>query len=233
VNEVIRNVPASDPAIVAQLRTLGVATVHEAMGRVGLMRPYMRPLSEGSQIAGRAITVLLPPGDNWMIHVACEVCSPGDVLIASVTSENTDGMVGDLLVTLMQAKGLSGLVIDAGCRDVRQIRQMGFPVWAKAISAQGTVKATPGSVNVPVICAGASVNPGDIVVADDDGVVVVPHASAARVARLAQERCDREETARKRMAAGGPAIGATGTMRQKLIDMGVVWRDDREAAASE
>ncbi|HVZ45214.1 MAG TPA: 4-carboxy-4-hydroxy-2-oxoadipate aldolase/oxaloacetate decarboxylase [Ramlibacter sp.] len=222
---VIRQLPPADPAVVEHLRMLGVATVHEAMGRVGLMRPHMRPLFDGAQVAGRAVTVLTTPGDNWMIHVACEVCAPADVLVVACTADSTDGMVGDLLATLMQARGVSGLVLDAGCRDVRQIRAMKFPIWSKAISAQGTVKATLGAVNVPVVCAGAAVQAGDVIVADDDGVVVVPHARAAEVARAAQERSDREETARVRMAAGGPAAAAMGAMRQRLVDLGMVWVD--------
>ncbi len=224
-NVVVRHIPSTPPELVEKLRSLGVATVHEAMGRIGLMRPVMRPLIEGMQMAGRAVTVLSTPGDNWMIHVACEVCSPGDVLVVAATSETTDGMVGDLLVTLMRAKQISGLILDAGCRDVRQIRAMKFPVWSKAISAQGTVKATPGSVNVPVVCAGASVTPGDIIVADDDGVVVVPHGVAAEIAIAAQQRCDREEVARLRMASGGPALGASAPMLQRLAEMGLVWID--------
>jgi 4-hydroxy-4-methyl-2-oxoglutarate aldolase len=222
---VFRHIPSVDPSVVERLRTLGVATVHEAMGRVGLMRPHMRPLFEGAQVAGRAVTVLTTPGDNWMIHVACEVCGPGDVLVVACTADSTDGMVGDLLATLMQARGVTGLVLDAGCRDVRQIRAMKFPVWSRAISAQGTVKATPGAVNVPVVCAGTAVQPGDVIVADDDGVVVVPNLRAAEVASAAQERSDREEVARVRMAAGGPAAAAMGAMRQRLIDMGMVWVD--------
>lgn len=231
-NVVIRRIAPADPELVRRLGALGVATVHEAMGRVGLMRPVMRPLMEGMQIAGRAVTVLTTPGDNWMIHIGCELCSPGDVLVVAATSETTDGMVGDLLATLMQAKGLAGLVLDAGCRDVRQIRAMKFPVWSKAISAQGTVKATPGSVNVPVVCAGASVSPGDIVVADDDGVVVVPHAQAEEVARAAQQRCEREEVARARMAAGGPALGASAPMLQRLAELGLSWIDGDGEAGS-
>lgn len=227
-NLVVKQIPRVNPAVVAQLQSAGVATVHEAMGRVGLMRPFMRPLAEGMSAAGPAVTVLAPPGDNWMIHVACELVSRGDVLVVASTSETTDGMVGELLVTLMQAKGLAGLVIDAGCRDVRQVRRLGLPLWCKAISAQGTVKATPGSVNVPVVCAGALVNPGDVVVADDDGVVVVPHASASTVAEVALERCALEERARARMAAGGPALGASPTMLEKLREAGVQWLESAE-----
>jgi 4-hydroxy-4-methyl-2-oxoglutarate aldolase len=224
---VVRHIPpAPELALVTSLCEHGVATVHEALGRRGLMRPYMRPLREGQQLAGRAATVLVPPGDNWMIHVALEHCGAGDVLVVATLSECTDGMVGDLLATLMQAKGLAGLALDAGCRDVRQVRAMGFPVWSKAISAQGTVKASPGSVNVPIVCAGVLVTPGDIVVADDDGVVVVPRAEVAAASAHAEARGQREEAARQRMASGGPAVGASPTMLQQLRQLGVEWVDE-------
>lgn len=222
---VIHDRRPSPPALAAALARLGVATVHEAQGRTGLMRPGMRPLLEGAQVAGRAVTVLAPTGDNWMVHVACEELSRGDVLVVGCLSACTDGMVGDLLATLMAAKGAAGLVIDAGVRDVRRLREMRFPVWSTAVSAQGTVKASPGSVNVPVVCAGALVHPGDIVVADDDGVVVVPRASAAAVAQAAHERAAREEQARLRMQAGGPAIGASPAMLQRLRELGVTWSE--------
>ncbi|MFL9944179.1 4-carboxy-4-hydroxy-2-oxoadipate aldolase/oxaloacetate decarboxylase [Paraburkholderia graminis] len=230
-NVIIENIPRIDGTIARQLAQLGVATVHEAMGRVSLMHPYLRPLYEGAQIAGPAVTVLVTPGDNWMIHVACEVCRPGDVLVVACTAHCTDGMVGDLLTTFMQARGLAGLIIDAGCRDVSQIRSMRFPVWSKAISAQGTVKATPGSVNIPVVCAGSAVLPGDIVVADDDGVVVVPRGQADAVLRLGRERMERELVARERLANGGLPAGASGAMRDRLIELGVTWIDTSEAAA--
>lgn len=230
---VVRKIPpAPKGPFVEALCALGVATVHEAQGRSGLMRPAMRPLFDGALAAGRAVTVLAPPGDNWMIHVALELCEPGDMLVVGCISQSTDGMVGDLIATLMQAKGLAGLVIDAGCRDVRLIREMGLPIWSTAISAQGTVKASPGSVNVPVTCAGVHVCPGDIVLGDDDGVVVIPHARLDVVMEAARVRAAREEQARLRMAAGGPALGATAPMLAQLESLGVTWVDKLEQADS-
>jgi 4-hydroxy-4-methyl-2-oxoglutarate aldolase len=220
----VRNIHRADAGVVETLERLGVATVHEAQGRTGLMLPYMRPVWRGARIAGSAVTALCHPGDNWMIHVACEMVKKGDILVVACSSENTDGAFGELLATSLRALGVKGVVLDMGARDAAEISEMKFPLWSRAISAKGTVKATVGSVNIPVVCAGMAVKPGDVIVADDDGVVVVDRKKSAEVARAGDEREKKEAGSRAKLQKGELGLDLYG-MRKPLEEKGLKYID--------
>jgi 4-hydroxy-4-methyl-2-oxoglutarate aldolase len=224
-DKIVRNIARAQPELIETLGLQGVATIHEAQGRSGLMRPYMRPIYLSARMSASAVTVSCQPGDNLMIHAAIEVCRPGDALVVATTSESTDGMFGELLATSCRAHGIVGLVIDAGVRDVADLTEMDFPVWSKAISAQGTVKASPGSVNVEIVCAGAPVRPGDVIIGDQDGVVVVKREMAAEVARRGAARMEKEEKSRERLKAGELGVDFYG-LRVKLKELGVEYTDE-------
>jgi len=223
-DRVVRNISRASTELIAALGEQGVATIHEAQGRTGLMKPYIRPIYATARVAGSAVTVLCHPGDNLMIHAAIEVCRRGDVLVVATKSESTDGMFGELLATSCRAHGIAGLVIDAGVRDVADLTDMHFPVWSKAISAQGTVKASPGSVNVDIVCAGAMVHPGDVLVGDQDGVVIVSRDAAAEVVRLSAARIEKEQRSRKRLQGGELGLDFY-DLREKLKELGVEYVD--------
>src|SRR5450432_3074429 len=228
----IKNVTRADASSVAELAKHGVATVHEALGRMGLMEAYMRPVYPGAKVCGTAVTIFAHPGDNWMLHVAAEMLQTGDIAVLGTSSDNTDGMFGELLATSFRARGAVGLVIDAGCRDTAELRGMQFPVWARAVHVKGTVKATVGSVNTPIVCAGALVHPGDVVIADDDGVVIVPKMHAAKVAAAAAVREAKEAGTRKRLASGELGLDVYG-MREPLSKAGLRYFEDEAALQRE